>query len=137
MIKFVVLSSRFNKEITERLSDGAVRYLTGRGVRASAIDRREVPGAFELPREAMRLARSRKYHAIIAVGAILEGDTKHYAYLSQTTMTGLMMVSVLTGVPVTCGVITAKNWKQAQARSLLKGTNRGWDAAQAAWELSQ
>jgi 6,7-dimethyl-8-ribityllumazine synthase len=136
-MKFAVVTSRFNEEITDRLTAGAVRSLTSHGVRTAAIDRVKVSGAFELPGQAMRLARSRKYRAIVAVGCILEGDTKHDDYLSQSTMTGLMMVSVLTGVPVTCGVITAKNWKQAEARSLPKGVNRGWEAAEAAWELSR
>jgi len=95
-----------------------------------------VPGAFELAGAAARMARSGRYQAIVAVGCILEGETSHHRTLSQATVSGVMMAGVLTGVPVTCGVITAQSWKLALARSQPKGLNRGREAARAAWALT-
>ena len=95
-----------------------------------------VPGAFELAGAAARMARTGRYRAIVALGCILEGETPHYRYLSQATLTGVMMAGILTGIPVTCGVITARTWKLALARSQPSGLNRGREAAEAAWGLS-
>ena len=96
----------------------------------------KVPGAFELPHRAMKMAASGRYRAVVAVGCILAGDTPHHRYLSQATMSGLTLAGVLSGVPVTCGVVTAQSWKLAMERSRAKGVNRGREAAQAAWEMA-
>jgi len=96
-----------------------------------------VPGAFELPVAALRLAKSGKVNAVVAVGCILEGETPHWSYLSQATLQGLTFASVFSGIPVTCGVITARHWKDAVNRAQEKGVNRGWEAAEAAWNLVQ
>lgn len=116
---------------------GALGFFRERGLPGSRVRVVWVPGAFELPVAALALARSGRYRAIIAVGCILQGETPHYRYLSQATLSGVMMAGVLTGVPVTCGVITARSWKAALDRSRPKGLNRGREAARAAWELAQ
>lgn len=133
--RYGILASRFNREITTLLVKGALRSLRAHRVQRSRIDVVWVPGAFELSVAAMRLASSRRYQAVVAVGCILEGETPHWEYLSQATLQGLTLASVLTGVPVTCGVITAREWKQALARAQENGLNRGKEAADAAWEL--
>ena len=134
--RFGVVASRFNTEITERLVKGAAGFFREKKVPAAQIKVVWVPGAFELAGAAARLARGGKYHAIVAVGCILQGETSHHQILSQATVTGVMMAGIWTGVPVTCGVITAQSWKLALARSQPKGVNRGREAARAAWQLA-
>ena len=92
--------------------------------------------AFELPHAALRLARGGRYQGIVALGCILEGETAHYRYLSGAVLNGLMTAGLLTGVPVACGVITARSWKAALNRSQRRGLNRGREAAQAVWEMA-
>lgn len=130
------MASRFNSEITDRLVQGAREFFRGKKIAAGSLELVEVPGAFELPHQALRMASSGRYRAIVALGCILEGETSHHRYLSQAVMSGLITAGLLSGVPVTCGVITAQNWKLALARSQPKGVNRGKEAAEAAWELS-
>lgn len=131
--RFGIVASRFNEEITRRLVKGALDRLG----RSAKVDVVWVPGAFELSYAAVTLARSGKYKAIVALGCILEGETPHHRYLSQAAMSGLVLAGVLTGVPVTCGVVTAGSWKLAMERSQPKGLNRGREAAEAALELSK
>ena len=83
------------------------------------------------------MASTGRYRAIVAVGCILEGETSHYQHLSQAALSGLALAGVLSGVPITSGLITARSWKLALARSQPKGTNRGREAAEAAWEMVQ
>lgn len=135
-LRYGIVASRFNREITERLVEGARGFLRTKGVRPSSGDLVWVPGAFELPQAALRLARRGRYQGIVALGCILEGETAHYRYLSGAVLNGLMIAGLLTGVPVTCGVITARSWKVAWARSQKRGLNRGSEAAQAAWEMA-
>lgn len=135
--RYGIVASRFNGEIGRRLVDGAREFFHKKGHPVAAEQVRWVPGAFELPVAALQMARSGRYRAIVAVGCILEGETSHYAYLSQAALQGLMLAGLLTGVPVTCGVITASGWKAAEQRSLKRGINRGREAAQAAWEMTQ
>jgi len=136
-VKFGIVASRFNREISERLVEGARDFFLRRGAAVSAQEVVWVPGAFELPVAALRLARSGKVRAVVAVGCILEGETAHYRYLSEAALNGLIMAGVLSGVPVTCGVITARSWKAARDRSQKRGVNRGREAAEAAWEMTQ
>ena len=135
--RFGIVASRFNREITERLVEGARDFFRERGAAVSSKDIVWVPGAFELPVAALRLARSGKVRAVVAVGCILEGETAHYRYLSQAALEGLILAGVVSGRPVTCGVITARSWKAAQQRSQKRGINRGREAAEAAWEMAQ
>ena len=136
-LRFGIVASRFNEEITKRLVEGALRFFQERRLPKSRLEAVWVPGAFELPVTALTLARSGRYSAIVAVGCILEGETPHYRYLSEATLQGLMMAGVLTGVPVTSGVITAEDWDLALKRSQNQGLNRGREAAKCAWELAQ
>ncbi len=134
--RFGIVASRFNSEITERLVRGALDFFKEKKVPSAQVKVVWVPGAFELAGAAARMARSGKVQAIVAVGCILQGETSHHRILSQATVSGVMLAGLLTGVPVTCGVITAQNWKLAMDRSKPKGLNRGREAAQAAWEMA-
>ena len=135
-LQFALVVSRFNRELTEQLLRGAVAVLRAHGVPQKKIRVVRVPGAFELPVAALRLARSKRYAAVVGIGCILAGETPQYAYLSQATYQGLMLAGVLTGVPVTCAVITARRWEHAVKRASAKGLNRGGEAAEAAWEMA-
>jgi 6,7-dimethyl-8-ribityllumazine synthase len=137
--RYGVIASRFNEAITQRLVDSALDFLKEKKVSSKQIRLIWVPGAFELPAAALYLTKSRlRYQAIIAVGCILKGRTRNDRYLAQTTLGGLMAVSLSTGVPVTCGVITAQSRKLALARASRRGgMNRGREAAEAAWALVQ
>ena len=135
--RFGIVAGRFNSEITEKLVASAVETFQAHKIPKSRIDLIWVPGSFELPVTALRMARSKKYKGIVALACILEGKTQNFKFLSQATFDGLMLASVLTGVPVCSGVITAKNWKQAVARSKGKQLNRGREAALAALEMNQ
>ena len=136
MKKYGVVASRFNQEISRRLVHGAQEFFRRKGIRFLPKDLVWVPGAFELPIAALRLARTGRYAGIAAVGCILEGETAHYRYLSAAALNGLMTASLLTGVPMGCGIVTARAWKTALARSSPKGLNRGREAAAAVWEMA-
>jgi len=114
-----------------------VEFFRAKGVPPARLAVVRVPGAFELAGAAARMARTGRYRAIVAVGCILQGETPHHRYLSQATLTGVMIAGVLTGVPVTCGVITCSGWNKALERAQRRGLNRGREAARAAWELTQ
>ena len=133
--RFGILASRFNHPITERLLKGALRALRHHRIPRSRIDVVWVPGAFELPVAAVRMAKSHRYQAIVAVGCILAGETPQFAYLAEATLGGLALAGVVSGVPVTCGGITARTWRHALARAQLRGLNRGEEAALAALEM--
>ncbi|MBI3312174.1 MAG: 6,7-dimethyl-8-ribityllumazine synthase [Candidatus Omnitrophica bacterium] len=136
MKRYGIVASRFNREITQRLVEGARRFFQRKKVRSTASDVVWVPGAFELPTAALRMARSGRYRGVVAVGCILEGETAHYRYLSGAVLHGLMTAGLLAGIPVGCGVITARSWKAAAARSQERGLNRGQEAAEAVWEMT-
>ena len=135
-LQFALVVSRFNWEITDQLLRGAVAALRAHSVPLKKIRVVRVPGAFELPVAALRMARTKRYAAVVAVGCIMEGQTPQYAALSQGAHQGLMLAGVLTGVPVTCAVITARRWEHAVKRASTKGLNRGGEAAEAAWEMA-
>ncbi len=136
-VRFGIVVSRFNQQITRRLLEGALKALRGHRIPKKKIDVVWVPGAFELPVAALRMARSKRYQAVVALGCVLAGETLQFAYLSEAVFQGLMLAGVLSGVPVTCGVVTARQWKHAVARARPSGLNRGGEAAEAAWELVQ
>ena len=135
--RYGIVASRFNREITESLVSGAVSFLKEKGISSRAIDVAWVPGAFELPVAALRMAKSRRYPFVVAVGCILAGETPQYRYLAESVFQGLTAAGLLSGVPVTCGVIVSKKWEHAMARSRRKGLNRGREAARAAWEVTR
>ena len=135
--RFGIVASRFNREIIDQLLKGALNRFKTHRVSSTRIDLCWVPGAFELPAAALRMARTKRYQAIVALGCILAGETPQFAYLSEAAYQGLILAGVLSGVPITCGVITAKQWKQALQRARENGLNRGGEAAEAAWEMSR
>ena len=132
-----VIVSRFNEEIGERLLEGARRALAKAGVRPGAVDEVRVPGAFELPWTARAMARSRRYDAIVCLGAVVRGGTPHFDFVAGEAARGIARVSEETGVPVLFGVLTTNTMEQAMDRSGGSMGNRGADAALAAIEMAR
>lgn len=131
-----VVASRFNEEITSKLLDGAVECLVRHGVRFEDIDVVWVPGAWELTPAAERLLVSERYDAIVAVGAVIRGETPHFDYVAGAAATGLAALQRDHAVPVGFGVITTNDDAQAEARAGGAHGNKGWDAALAALEMA-
>lgn len=134
--KFGILVTRFNSFITKRLLDGAVSELKRHGADEKKIDVIWIPGSFELPIIAQKLAVSKKYDSILCLGAVLQGDTPHFEYVCSEAAKGIANVSMKTGVPVIFGVITADNLEQAIQRAGAKSGNKGEDAARVAIEMA-
>jgi 6,7-dimethyl-8-ribityllumazine synthase len=134
--RFAVVASRFNREVVDRLVDGALAGLRERGVPEGAVDLVWVPGAFELPLVAKRLAASGGYLAVIALGAVIKGDTDHYEHVATQAAAGLLRAGLDTGVPVLFGVLTCATDEQALDRAGGKEGNKGFDAALAAVEMA-
>lgn len=133
--KFCVLAARFNDRIVEDLVRGALDALRRHGLADSAVDLVRVPGAFELPLAAKKLARSRQYDAIIALGVVIRGATPHFDYVCGECAAGLNRVSLEFEVPIGFGVLTCDTVDQALERSGIKHGNKGADAALAAIEM--
>ena len=128
--------SRFNQKITKRLADGALLALTEAGVTKRSITVLSVPGAFELPGAAQKLARSGKVDAIACLGAVLRGETDHYTYVSAAAPQGILQVTLDTGIPITFGVLTTDTVDQALERSGEGMNNKGYEAALNALEMA-
>ncbi len=120
--------SRFNSEITERLLAGALRALPEVKIQADRVVIAWVPGAFELPYAARRLAEGGRFDAIVCLGCVIKGETEHNEYINQQTSRGIAEVAVSTGIPTIFGVITPNNLEQALARSEDGTTNKGYEA---------
>jgi 6,7-dimethyl-8-ribityllumazine synthase len=134
-MKVAIVASRFNEIIVNKLLGGAVDGLVRHGVQEENITAVWVPGAFEIPVAASRLARSGKYDAVICVGAVIRGDTSHYDYVCSEVSKGIAQVGLATGIPVLFGVITTENIEQAIARAGSKAGNKGYDCALSAIEM--
>ncbi|MCG0276911.1 MAG: 6,7-dimethyl-8-ribityllumazine synthase [Thermanaeromonas sp.] len=134
-LKFGIVVSRFNEFITHRLLSGALDALERHGAGAEDIHVAWVPGAFEIPLVAKRLAQ-RGYDAVICLGAVIRGATPHFEYVAAEVTKGIAQVSLTTGVPVIYGLITADNLEQAIERAGTKAGNKGFDAAMAAIEMA-
>ena len=130
-----IVASRFNSFIVEKLLDGAVDGLVRHGVAEDHITACWVPGAFEIPLTAQKMAQSDKYDAVICVGAVIRGSTSHYDYVCNEVSKGIAAVGLQTGKPVLFGVITTENIEQAIERSGSKAGNKGYDCALAAIEM--
>jgi len=130
-----IVVSRFNDLIVERLLQSALDCLLRHGVADKDITVAHVPGALEIPVTALRLARSKRYDAVICLGCVIRGETSHYDQVCGVVARGVELAARETGVPVTFGVVTTENLQQAIERAGVKGGNRGWDAAQAAIEM--
>ena len=133
--KFCIILSRFNDFIGSKLLAGAIYELKRHGVEDSNIEVVKVPGAFEIPVTAQKLAQSGKYGAIITLGAVIRGATAHFDYVSAEVSKGIAQVSLQTGVPVIFGVLTTDNIEQAIERAGTKAGNKGSDAAKSAIEM--
>jgi 6,7-dimethyl-8-ribityllumazine synthase len=135
-LKFGIVVARFNELLSSRLLAGAIDALVRHGVAESDIDSAWVPGAFEVPLVAGKLASSGKYDAIIALGVVIRGGTPHFEYVSSEVSKGVAKIQLDTGVPVAFGVITADTIEQAVERAGTKAGNKGWEAAEAAIEMA-
>ena len=133
--RVALVASRFNEFFTGELLAGAEDCLARHGVGESQIDVVWVPGGFELPLAAQRLARSGRYGAVVCLGCLIQGDTPHFQYLAAEVIKGVAQVGLDTGVPVVFGVITAETIEQAMERAGTKAGNKGFDAALTALEL--
>ena len=134
--RFALVVSSFNQDITEGLVRGASAVLTEAGVKSADVTLVRVPGAFEIPLAARRLARSGRYDAVVCLGCVIKGETMHFEYISSAVSHGLMAVSADTGIPVTFGVLTTLTEEQAIARAADGPDNKGREAAWAAIEMS-
>jgi 6,7-dimethyl-8-ribityllumazine synthase len=134
--KFAVVVSRFNEFITNKLLDGAQDALLRHDVSQEDIDIAWVPGAFEIPLVARKLALTKNYNAIICLGAVIRGATPHFEYVAAEVSKGIAKVGLETGLPVIYGVITADTLEQAIERAGSKAGNRGFDAAVDAIEMA-
>ena len=134
--RFAIVVSRFNEEITSGLLVGARAVLSDAGVGDTDVTLVHVPGAFEIPAAAMRLARTGQFDAIVCLGCLIKGDTMHFEYIAEAASQGIMNVSVSTGVPVAFGVLTTMTDEQASARSAPGDGNKGREAALAAVEMA-
>ena len=135
-IKVGIIASRFNEFITSKLIGGAQDCLVRHGVSDDDITLAWVPGAYEIPLAAKKLAKSGNYDAIICVGAVIRGSTSHYDYVCAEVSKGVASVSLETGIPVIFGVLTTDNIEQAIERAGTKSGNKGSDAAKAAIEMA-
>jgi 6,7-dimethyl-8-ribityllumazine synthase len=135
-LRIAVLASRFNETITKSLLDGAMSALRRHGLDDASITVAWVPGAFELPLTAKRLASSGEYDAIVCLGAVIRGATTHYDYVCSQAASGIARASLDTGVPIIFGVLTTENIEQAIERSGTKAGNKGFDSAVAAIEMA-
>jgi 6,7-dimethyl-8-ribityllumazine synthase len=133
--RFAVVAARFNQLIVESLVAGACDGLRRHGVAEDAIDVAWVPGSFEIPMVAQRLAASKKYAAVICLGAIIRGETGHYDHVASAATSGIAQVGLTTGVPVIFGVLTCDTVEQALNRAGLKSGNKGFEAALTAIEM--
>lgn len=133
---FAIVVSRFNEFITKRLLEGALDCLQRHGVDEKNIDVVYCPGAFEIPQTAQRLAESKRYHAIICLGCVIQGDTPHFEYIASAAANGVERAAQLTGVPMSFGVLTTNNFEQAVERAGAKGGKKGWEAALSALEMA-
>ncbi|MFW9603701.1 MAG: 6,7-dimethyl-8-ribityllumazine synthase [Trichlorobacter sp.] len=133
-LRFGIVVSRFNSFISERLLEGAVDALKRHGVADGDVTVARIPGAFEIPLTAQAMAASRKYDAVICLGAVIRGSTPHFEYVSSEVSKGIATVSLATGVPVAFGVLTTDTIEQAVERAGTKAGNKGFEAAVTAIE---
>lgn len=148
--RYAIVRARFNAHITRALLDGALAAFSQAGITGKALEVVEVPGAFELPLAALRLAQTKKFAAIVALGCVIRGETPHFEYIAAEASRGLMSVMLQTGVPIGFGLLTTENERQARARSAPAAgaaashgdakaaamSNKGFEAANVAIEMA-
>lgn len=135
-LKFALVVSRFNEFFTRKLLDGAQDALLRHGVSEEDIEVAWVPGSFEIPLVAQKLARTQKYDGVICLGAVIRGGTPHFEYIAAEVTKGIAKVGLDTGLPVIYGVITTDTLEQAIERAGTKAGNKGFDAAMEAIEMA-
>lgn len=135
-LRFAIVVSRFNEFITKKLLEGAMDALLRHGVREGDIEAAWVPGAFDIPLVAKRLALTGRHDAVICLGAVIRGDTPHFEYVASQVAKGIATVGLETEVPTLFGILTADTIEQAIERAGTKAGNRGFDAAVAAIEMA-
>lgn len=135
-LKFAIILARFNSFIGEKLLDGAIDAIKRHGGDEASIDIVRVPGAFEIPLAAKKMAAKKGVDAVICLGAVIRGGTPHFDYVASEVSKGIATVSLEAGIPVSFGVITTDNLEQAIERSGSKAGNKGFDAAVSAIEMS-
>ena len=133
--QYAIVVARFNDLVTRRLLDGALDTLRRHGVSEDKVTVAWVPGSFEIPLAADRLAKSKKYAAVICLGAVIQGQTTHHEYINQQVAAGLMRSGLEAGIPVLFGVLTCQSMEQALDRAGGKAGNKGNEAALAALEM--
>jgi 6,7-dimethyl-8-ribityllumazine synthase len=133
--RFALIASRWNDFITSRLVDGAVDALERLGADDKSVELYKVPGSFEIPLLALKLASSGKYDAVICLGTIIRGQTPHFEYIAGEVTKGIAQAGMQTGVPVVYGIVTADTLEQAIDRAGVKLGNKGFEAAMSAVEL--
>lgn len=133
--RFAIIVSRFNDFISSKLMEGAIDALKRHGADEKQVSLIKVPGAFEIPLTAKKLAESGKYNAIICLGAVIRGSTPHFDYVAAEVSKGIAHVALESKIPVTFGVLTTDNLEQAIERAGSKSGNKGWDAAVSAMEM--
>jgi len=134
--KFAIVVSRFNEFISGRLLEGALDCLKRHEADENNIDVIWVPGSFEIPLAAQKVAQSKRYDAVICLGAVIRGDTPHFDYVASEVAKGVAAVGLKTAVPVAFGVITSDTLEQAIERAGTKAGNKGWQAAASAIEMA-
>ena len=135
-MKFGIVVSRFNDFICERLLAGAVDVLLRNGAEDKDIEILKVPGAFEIPQVARKIALTKKFDAVICLGAVIRGATPHFDYIAAEVSKGIAMIGMESEIPVAFGVLTTDNLEQAIERAGSKAGNKGWDAALSAIEMA-
>lgn len=135
-LRIAVVASRFNETICKRLVDGALQALSRHGVGHDDVSLTWVPGAFEIPAAAQRIAASGEVDAVVAIGAVIRGETAHFDYVAGTAATGVSSASLATGVPIAFGVLTTDTTDQAADRAGGKLGNQGYEAGMAAIEMA-
>jgi 6,7-dimethyl-8-ribityllumazine synthase len=135
-LRIALVASRFNEAVVERLVDGAVQALAAHGADPGGLELIRVPGAFDLPPVVRQIAESRQFDAIVALGAVIRGETPHFDYVASECAAGLARIATETGVPVAFGVLTTDTEEQAMERAGGREGNKGADAACAAIELA-
>ena len=134
-VKIGIVASRFNEIIVHKLLDGAVDGLVRHGVDSDNITAAWVPGSFEIPTAALRMAESGKYDALICLGCVIRGETSHYDYVCNEVSKGIAQIGMTTGIPTMFGIVTTENVEQAIARAGAHAGNKGYDCALSALEM--
>lgn len=136
-MKFAIVVSKFNEEVTRGLLKGSLEYLREKGIEPSPQDIFEAPGAFEIPLIAQSLARTQRYAGVICLGCVIKGDTAHFEFISLGATLGIIQSSLATETPISFGILTTYTDEQAEARSTQGPHNKGREAAAACYESVQ